>query len=155
MKDSGMHGPGSGMGNSSSSGANSKEKRSLGKAMKGGILFKGKGPAQMQRQEDEVRGRMSMASEVFRKAVLESQSVRQEYFGLHLPKILRVSLKCLGPCCATRGPDKHPLSQLLKECADEIDLGTQYHLARYAYLYESTILGDGAAIAPMGPEDGE
>ncbi len=88
MKDSGMHGSGSGSSNSTSH--NSKEKRSLGKAMKGGILFKGKGPAQMQRQEDEVRGRMSMASEVFRKAVSESQAVRQEYFGLHLPKILRV-----------------------------------------------------------------
>lgn len=67
-------------------------KRGLGKAMsKGGLLFKGKGPAQMQKQEDDVRNRMSMASETFRKAVVESQGLRQEYFNLQLPKILRVS----------------------------------------------------------------
>jgi hypothetical protein len=65
----------------------------LGKAMtKGGLLFKGKGPAQMQKQEDDIRARMSMASETFRKAVLESQALRQEYFNFQLPKILRVSL---------------------------------------------------------------
>jgi len=58
---------------------------------KGGLLFKGKGPAQMQKQEDDVRNRMSMASDTFRKAVLESQSLRQEYFNFQLPKILRVS----------------------------------------------------------------
>jgi hypothetical protein len=120
--------------------------------MKGGMLFKGKGPAQMQRQEDEVRGRMSMASEVFRKAVSDSQAVRQEYFGLQLPKILRVRTWRLD---VSGSSIKNLLSQLLKECSDEIDLGTQYHLARYAFLYEATILGDGAAIAPMGPEDGE
>lgn len=79
---------------STSSGASSKDsKRALGKAMtKGGLLFKGKGPAQMQRQEDDIRARMSAASEVFRKAVLESQAIRQEYFNFQLPKILRVSV---------------------------------------------------------------
>ncbi len=96
-----MH-PG-GAGGPGGSGA-AKEKRSLGKAMKGGI-FKGKGPAQMQRQEDEVRGRMSIASEVFRKAVLESQAVRQEYFGLQLPKILRVGLAAQGISVVALGAD--------------------------------------------------
>jgi Rho GTPase-activating protein RGD1 len=65
----------------------------LGKAIGKGAtgLFKGKNPAQMQRQEDETRQRMSATSDAFRKAVLEAQSVRQEYFQSQLPKILRVS----------------------------------------------------------------
>ena len=47
-----------------------------------------------------------------------------------------------------------PLSQVLKECADEMDLGTQYHLSRYAFLLESVLLGDGSTLVPTGPEDG-
>lgn len=43
----------------------------------------------MQRQEDETRVRMSQTSDAFRQAVLEAQSVRQEYFNSQLPKILR------------------------------------------------------------------
>lgn len=43
--------------------------------------------------------------------------------------------------------------QALKECADEIDLGTQYHLTRYAFLYESIVLSDGQILIP--PDDGE
>jgi hypothetical protein len=43
--------------------------------------------------------------------------------------------------------------QLLKECADEIDMGTQYHMARYAYLYESTILAEATSVAPALPQD--
>jgi len=45
--------------------------------------------------------------------------------------------------------------QSLKECADEIDLGTQYHLARYAFLFESTVLNDGTTLSPMSIEDGK
>jgi len=49
------------------------------------------GCLQMQKQEDDVRQRMSHASDAFRRAVLDAQSVRQEYFNSQLPKILRVS----------------------------------------------------------------
>lgn len=45
----------------------------------------------MQKHEDDVRQRMAAASEAFRKAVLDSQTVRQEYFNFQLPKIVRVS----------------------------------------------------------------
>ncbi|KAI3478201.1 hypothetical protein L1887_59930 [Cichorium endivia] len=55
---------------------------------------------------------------------------RQEYFNLQLPRILRT----------------------LKENAEEIDNGTQYHLSRYAFLYESTVLNDGMAISPVGTD---
>lgn len=88
-RDAGMRNataPGPTSGNGSASGAN---KRGLGKAMTKG-LFKGKNPAQMQRHEDDVRSRMAAASEAFRKAVLESQALRQEYFNFQLPKIVRV-----------------------------------------------------------------
>jgi hypothetical protein len=77
----------------SSNGSSSGGKRGIGKAMtKGGLLFKGKGSGSIQRQEDDVRSRMASASETYRKAVLESQALRQEYFNFQLPKILRVSL---------------------------------------------------------------
>jgi len=45
--------------------------------------------------------------------------------------------------------------QSLKECADEIDLGTQYHLTRYAFLFESIVLSDGSTLLPVSPEEGK
>lgn len=104
---------------------------------------------QQQRQEEDIRGRMSSAAEAFRKAVQETQTMRQEYFNFQLPRSLRV-----------RGVRMRILRraviflQALKECADEIDLGLQYHLTRYAYLMESTALQDGSSITPGGIEDG-
>lgn len=107
--------------------------RALGKVVqKGGLLMKGKNPNSMLRQEEDVRTRMSAASDVFRKAVLETQTIRQEYFNFQLPRILRS----------------------LKECVDELDKGLQYHLGRYAFLFESTVLNDGTTLSPMGIEDG-
>lgn len=41
----------------------------------------------------------------------------------------------------------------LKECADEIDLGTQYHMTRYAFLFESIVLSDGSTLVPP-PDEG-
>lgn len=40
----------------------------------------------------------------------------------------------------------------MKECADEIDLGTQYHLTRYAFLFESIVLSDGSTLVPPTEE---
>jgi hypothetical protein len=34
-------------------------------------------------------------------------------------------------------------------------MGTQYHLTRFAFLYETTIVGDGQALNPMGADDGQ
>lgn len=108
-------------------------KRTLGKAIgKSGLLFKNKNPQQIQRQEEEMRARTSTASDAFRKEVLTTQGVRQEYFNLQLPRILRS----------------------LKESSEEIDNGLQYHLSRYAFLYESTVLTDGMAITPVSTADG-
>ncbi|PAV19574.1 GTPase activating [Pyrrhoderma noxium] len=124
MKDTAMRSPGASGGG----------KRALGKAVqKGGLLLKGKNPQNIQRQEDDVRARMSTASDVFRKAVQDFQAMRQEYFNFQLPRLLRA----------------------LKECADEIDLGTQYHLTRYAYLFETLVLSDGTTLTPPSPEEGQ
>ncbi|KAH9852173.1 GTPase activating protein [Lenzites betulinus] len=102
-------------------------KRVIGKAVaKGGMLLKGKNPQNLQRQEDDIRARMSTASDAYRKAVTETQTIRQEYFNFQLPRILRA----------------------FKECVDEIDLGTQYHLARYAFLCESIVHSDATIVSP-------
>ncbi|UZJ56073.1 hypothetical protein CBS101457_005393 [Exobasidium rhododendri] len=119
---------GSNVGSSGPSG-----KRTLGKAIgKSGLLFKNKNPQQMLRQEEEIRSRTSNASDAFRKEVLSTQGIRQEYFNLQLPRILRS----------------------LKESSEEIDNGLMYHMARYAFLFESTVLGDGMAITPVSTVDG-
>lgn len=95
VKDAGMRssGPQSSSLQGGSSSSTGGGKRALGKAMtKGGMLFKGKGAGSMQRQEDDVRQRMATASDFFRRSMLESQALRQEYFNFQLPKVLRVSL---------------------------------------------------------------
>lgn len=136
-------------------------KKGFNKAIKsGGMLFKGKGPASIAKQEDDTRARMAQASETFRKAVLESQGLRQEYFNFQLPKILRVSSRSLvvgwglGVAVVWKVGFKL-MVQLLKECADELDMGTQYHLTRYAFLYETAIVGEGQIINPMSGDESE
>lgn len=47
----------------------------------------------IQRQEDDVRSRMSNATDAYRKAVTDTQTMRQEYFNFQLPRILRVRAK--------------------------------------------------------------
>lgn len=92
------------------------------------LFTKNKNPQQLLRQEEDIRSRTSQLSDHFRREVLQTQQMRQEYFNLQLPRILRA----------------------LKESAEEIDNGLQYHLSRYAFLYESTILGDGMTVTPVG-----
>lgn len=116
-------------GSSHAAGASSKG-RSFGKAMS-----KLKGPknaAQYAKQEEEVRTRMGQTSDSYRAQVSGAQSLRQEYFQTQLPRLLRT----------------------LKENVDELDLGTQYHLSRYAYLLENVLVTEGLTIAPVSPEDG-
>ncbi|VDC02978.1 unnamed protein product [Peniophora sp. CBMAI 1063] len=102
-------------------------KRALGKAT---ALLKGRGPAAIARQEDDVRARLNANGVAYNKAMEDTQKRRQEYFGFHLPRTLRA----------------------LKEASDEIDLGTQYHLQRYAFLTESIVLADGQILAPTERE---
>ena len=94
---------------------------------------------------------MGQCSDAYRSQVIGAQGVRQEFFKLQLPRILRVRvllslLRVKLTVFAT--------VQSLKECTDELDLGTQYHLARYAYLFENTLVNDGLTISPVSIEDG-
>ncbi|BGP17900.1 Rho GTPase-activating protein [Rhodosporidiobolus nylandii] len=115
---------------SASSSTNPSKGRSFGKAMS---KLKGpKNPAQVAKLEEEVRSRMGQSSDAYRAQVTGAQAVRQEYFNMQLPRILRS----------------------LKESVDELDLGTQYHLSRYAYLFESLLVTDGLTISPVSVEDG-
>lgn len=47
------------------------------------------------------------------------------------------------------------MTQSLKESADEVDLGLQYHLSRYAYIFESTLVTDGLTVSPVNVDDSE
>ncbi|GAA5833122.1 hypothetical protein JCM11251_006522 [Rhodosporidiobolus azoricus] len=115
---------------SASSSSNPSKGRSFGKAMS---KLKGpKNPAQVAKMEEDMRSRMGQSSDAYRAQVTGAQAVRQEYFNLQLPRILRS----------------------LKESVDELDLGTQYHLSRYAYLFESLLVTDGLTISPVSVEDG-
>lgn len=81
MKESRMQAPGtSGPG-----------KKAMKAVVKGGLLLKGRNPEALQRQEKEIRTRIGMASDAYRKLHLETQTLRQEYFNLQLPKIIKVS----------------------------------------------------------------
>ena len=51
---------------------------------------------QIQRQEDDIRARMSTYSDQYRKAVTDTQAMRQEYFNFQLPRILRVRIHFLS-----------------------------------------------------------
>ena len=45
---------------------------------------------QIQRQEDDIRARLRVSSQAYHKSVQETQALRQKYFNLRLPQILRV-----------------------------------------------------------------
>lgn len=99
-------------------------KRAIGKAVaKGGLLLKGKNPGnvtpftsfhgfriimlnpylQIQRQEDDIRARVQVSSQAYHKSVQETQALRQEYFNLRLPQILRVrASKILGSAASLK-----------------------------------------------------
>lgn len=57
---------------------------------KSGLLLKGKNPGSVQRQEEDVRARMSSASTAFEKARNDFKVLRQDYFTNQLPRIVRV-----------------------------------------------------------------
>lgn len=57
-------------------------------------MSKLKGPktvAQVAKQEEEARARMGQSSDAYRSQVIGAQTMRQEFFKLQLPRILRVS----------------------------------------------------------------
>lgn len=108
--------------NPSVAGAGSK--RTFGKAMS--KLKSTKGFGGSSRPEEELRVKVANTSEAYRKEVSACQAVRREHWVVGLPRVLRQ----------------------LKEGTDEVDLGTQYHMRRYAYMVENTLVSDGITISP-------
>lgn len=108
-------------------GASASRQGLFGKSLQRSGLFKNKNPQQMLRHEDEFRVKKNTAHEALRREAQGAQGVRQEYFAQHLPRILRS----------------------LKEALDEVDAGLQFHLLRYAFLYESIVLSDGVTVNPL------
>ena len=56
---------------------------------------------QIQRQEDDIRARVQVSSQAYHKSVQETQALRQEYFNLRLPQILRVRVSKLPDSAAS------------------------------------------------------
>ena len=112
--------------------ASDKSSKGFSKMRKGAGFFRGRNPTQLLKQEEDIRNRISQASDSFRRHAHESSNLRSEYWEVYMPRMIRN----------------------LKECSDEIDLGTQYHLERYAFLFENALLNEGVTITPLAKEDG-
>lgn len=117
---------------SSQSSVYADKKGGFSKMRKGAGFFRGRNPGQILKQEEDIRNRISQASDSFKRHAQESSSLRSEYWEIYMPRIVRS----------------------LKECSDEIDLGVQYHLERYAFLMENSLLNEGVAVTPLAKEDG-
>ena len=102
-------------------------RRTLGMPFGKANLFRSKNPQQMLRHEDEFRARKQSAHEALRKEANATQSVREEYFGQHLPHVLRS----------------------MRETLNEVDSSLQFQMLRYAFLCESSALSDGMLIHPI------
>lgn len=77
---------------SSTTSSGGASKRTLGKAigkLKGGP----KNPAQLQKLEEEARSKMNSMSDAYRQQVIATQTIRQEYFNLQLPRMLKVRIE--------------------------------------------------------------
>ncbi|WAR61997.1 hypothetical protein PtB15_14B91 [Puccinia triticina] len=132
--------PGTGPGGSSSAGISSNpsssssqpksQAKAIGKAISK-LAAKGtRSAGHLARLEDDVRSRMGTVSDAYRAQVLATQQVRQEYFNLQLPRILRT----------------------LKEHSDETDLAIQYYLANYSSLSESLLVNEALSVSALPAE---
>ncbi|CAO3610425.1 unnamed protein product [Cunninghamella echinulata] len=91
---------------------------------KKGLFKNTKTQAQLNRLEEEARYKATMADKQYRQQAQTTNASRQEYFQVHLPKIL-TELKAIG---------------------DECCVALRYQLARYSYIYEEAIAADGIAL---------
>ncbi|SAL95699.1 hypothetical protein [Absidia glauca] len=91
---------------------------------KKGLFKNTKTQAQLNRMEEEARYKATMADKHYRQQLQVTNASRQEYFQIHLPKIL-TELKAVG---------------------DECCVALRYQLARYAYIYEEALAADGIAL---------
>jgi len=127
---SGISSSTSSIGTGSGLGGGPNSKRTFGKAMsKLKNSSKGFGNSVggfSNKPEEELRSKVAHTSESYRREVSACQGARREHWVVGMPRVLRA----------------------LKEGVDEADLGTQYHMSRYANVFENTLVSDGVTISP-------
>ncbi|CAG8756298.1 15675_t:CDS:10, partial [Dentiscutata erythropus] len=82
--------------------------------------------------EEDARNKAATANDTYKHHLSITNAARHEYFDIHLPRMVTA----------------------LKDISDECDIGLQYHLARYTYLFENTMVSDALVISPVNTEDG-
>ncbi|CAG8618131.1 12011_t:CDS:10, partial [Dentiscutata heterogama] len=91
-----------------------------------------KSPTQLVKMEEDARNKAATANDTYKHHLSITNAARHEYFDIHLPRMVTA----------------------LKDISDECDIGLQYHLARYTYLFENTMVSDALVISPVNTEDG-
>ncbi|KAK9720914.1 hypothetical protein K7432_003836 [Basidiobolus ranarum] len=82
--------------------------------------------------EEDARQKANSSKDNYKSQLAYTNKTRQEYHTVELPRILKS----------------------LKDIAYEAVISIQYHLAKYAFHFESTILEDGVIIAPLNEDGG-
>ncbi|PVV04749.1 hypothetical protein BB560_000743 [Smittium megazygosporum] len=83
-------------------------------------------PEAIDRLEQEARVKAKIADEMYKSHLEETNTVRDNYFNSQLPKILLTT----------------------RMFVEEIDNALKWHLGKYSYAYECTILSDALTIKP-------
>ncbi|CAG8734044.1 11813_t:CDS:10, partial [Cetraspora pellucida] len=91
-----------------------------------------KTPTQLLKMEEDARNKAATANDTYKHHLSITNTARHEYYDIHLPRMIMA----------------------LKDISDECDIGIQYHLARYTYLFENTMVSDALVISPVNTEDG-
>ncbi|CAG8504023.1 29154_t:CDS:10 [Gigaspora margarita] len=91
-----------------------------------------KSPTQLLKMEEDARNKAATANDTYKHHLSITNAARHEYYDIHLPRMVTA----------------------LKDISDECDIGLQYHLARYTYLFENTMVSDALVISPANTEDG-
>ncbi|RIA82502.1 Rho GTPase activation protein [Glomus cerebriforme] len=91
-----------------------------------------KSPTQLVKMEEDARNKAEAANATYRHHLTTTNATRHDYYEVHLPRMITT----------------------LKDTADECDIGLQYHLARYSYLFENTMMSDALVITPVNEDDG-
>ncbi|CAB5133239.1 unnamed protein product [Rhizophagus irregularis] len=91
-----------------------------------------KSPTQLVKMEEDARNKAEAANATYKQHLNSTNATRHDYYEVHLPRMITS----------------------LKDTADECDIGLQYHLARYSYLFENTMMSDALVITPVNEADG-
>ncbi|GES88458.1 RhoGAP-domain-containing protein [Rhizophagus clarus] len=91
-----------------------------------------KSPTQLVKMEEDARNKAEAANTTYKLHLTATNATRHDYYEKHLPRMITT----------------------LKDTADECDVGLQYNLARYSYLFENTMISDALVITPVNEDDG-